>query len=136
MQNMVNGAQLRQSADPGSGPHAALHGGLTGPWNSHQQPCWELCSSCSHQFSQTDVSHALSLSINTNSCFTGRSRAIKGWLITVHHLLRLQHLWIVGFWGACCTFPCAVRTDPCPDRWGSFASSGQIKNNKEAKNPM
>lgn len=45
---------------------------------------WELCSSCSHQFiSQTDASHALSLSINTHSCITGRLHAIKGWLITV-----------------------------------------------------
>lgn len=37
MQNMASGAQLRQSTDPGSGPHAALHGGLPGPGDSHQQ---------------------------------------------------------------------------------------------------
>lgn len=37
MQNMASGAQLRQSADPGLGPHVVLHAVLTGPWDSHQQ---------------------------------------------------------------------------------------------------
>lgn len=84
MQNITNGAP------PVSGPGVRSPHGASwqADWTLRtgihiSRPRWELCSSCSHQFiSQTAASHTLSLSINMHSCFTGRTHAIKGRLIT------------------------------------------------------